>query len=531
MDGKGRDKTVRYWEMRVARGQLRAQRRGRRGALAGLGGGARPAHLPARRRGARPPSPPGSPTLGVRAGRPLGLPFTCRPPGRGSASPGLRTVASLPLDKESAREHDDARHAACWLQRPLALSLRRRGLRKRSKSSSDHAPRPATEAATTGRGAGHHRRRTGTTTAPAGISNAQRHAQRLRRDVPEGLLRGGRSPPSAQGPRGVTINYGGGGSGKGRQDLADQLVDFAGTDGTDQGRRPAQVQGRRRPLLPDGRRPDHGDLQPRRASTSCSSRPTTIAKIFQRADHEVERPGDRRRQPRRHAARPGHHRRAPRRRLAAPPSNFTKFLEQRRSATAATASGRSAAARPSSGPPTPRPATATAASPRSSAPPTGAIGYVDLSDARGQRLHVRHRQEQGRQVRRARRSTAPRPPPPASTINDDLTFFAGLGRRRRRLPDHRARPGSSSTRSRPTRPRPTALQGVPQLHAHRRPDAGARTIELRPAARATWRRKAIAQLDSHHGRLINPPDERPVGRRPRRRPSARAVLFARVHLP
>lgn len=31
---------------------------------------------------------------------------------------------------------------------------------------------------------------------------------------------------------GVTINYGGGGSGKGRQDLADQLVDFAGTDGT-----------------------------------------------------------------------------------------------------------------------------------------------------------------------------------------------------------------------------------------------------------------------------------------------------------
>lgn len=30
----------------------------------------------------------------------------------------------------------------------------------------------------------------------------------------------------------VTINYDGGGSGKGRQDLADQLVDFAGTDGT-----------------------------------------------------------------------------------------------------------------------------------------------------------------------------------------------------------------------------------------------------------------------------------------------------------
>src|SRR5262249_17773377 len=29
---------------------------------------------------------------------------------------------------------------------------------------------------------------------------------------------------------GVTINYGGGGSGKGRQDLADMVVDFAGAD-------------------------------------------------------------------------------------------------------------------------------------------------------------------------------------------------------------------------------------------------------------------------------------------------------------
>jgi phosphate transport system substrate-binding protein len=32
--------------------------------------------------------------------------------------------------------------------------------------------------------------------------------------------------------KGVTINYAGGGSGKGRQDLADEIVDFAGTDGT-----------------------------------------------------------------------------------------------------------------------------------------------------------------------------------------------------------------------------------------------------------------------------------------------------------
>jgi phosphate transport system substrate-binding protein len=30
--------------------------------------------------------------------------------------------------------------------------------------------------------------------------------------------------------KGITINYGGGGSGKGRQDLADAVVDFAGSD-------------------------------------------------------------------------------------------------------------------------------------------------------------------------------------------------------------------------------------------------------------------------------------------------------------
>lgn len=33
-----------------------------------------------------------------------------------------------------------------------------------------------------------------------------------------------------QSNKGVTVNYGGGGSGKGRQDLADMVVDFAGTD-------------------------------------------------------------------------------------------------------------------------------------------------------------------------------------------------------------------------------------------------------------------------------------------------------------
>ena len=43
--------------------------------------------------------------------------------------------------------------------------------------------------------------------------------------------------------------------------------------------------------------------------------PDTLAKIFQRDDQEVERPGDRRRQPGRDPAGQGDHRRAPFRRL------------------------------------------------------------------------------------------------------------------------------------------------------------------------------------------------------------------------
>ena len=79
----------------------------------------------------------------------------------------------------------------------------------------------------------------------------------------------------------VTVNYGGGGSGKGKTDLASQVVQWAGTDSTDQGRRPADVQGRHRPLLPDRGRADHRVLQPERRDRTCSSAADTLAKIFQ----------------------------------------------------------------------------------------------------------------------------------------------------------------------------------------------------------------------------------------------------------
>ena len=70
--------------------------------------------------------------------------------------------------------------------------------------------------------------------------------------------------------------------GQGPQDLADQVVDFAGSDAPYQGRRHAEGQGRRRPLLPGPARPDHGLATTSTASTSSSSSARRLAKIFQR---------------------------------------------------------------------------------------------------------------------------------------------------------------------------------------------------------------------------------------------------------
>ena len=95
-------------------------------------------------------------------------------------------------------------------------------------------PPPATTAAATA-----------TTAAGAATTAASGHARRAgagpaRSSAPRSTPR---APPSRRPSTrtaiaafkddapGVTINYGGGGSGKGRQDLADQVVDWAGSDG------------------------------------------------------------------------------------------------------------------------------------------------------------------------------------------------------------------------------------------------------------------------------------------------------------
>ena len=52
---------------------------------------------------------------------------------------------------------------------------------------------------------------------------------------------------------GITVNYAGGGSGKGKTDLQTKTVDFAGTDSLVKAADLLEVPGRLDPLLPDRR--------------------------------------------------------------------------------------------------------------------------------------------------------------------------------------------------------------------------------------------------------------------------------------
>ena len=113
---------------------------------------------------------------------------------------------------------------------------------------------------------------------------------------------------------GVTVNYAGGGSGKGKTDLADQVTVTGPAPTASSRTRTCQLQGRRVPLLPDGGCPDHDVLQPRRRRGAEPHAGRRIAKIFRGTittwnDPAIaaDNPGAR--------CRPNDHRRRPRRRV------------------------------------------------------------------------------------------------------------------------------------------------------------------------------------------------------------------------
>ena len=113
----------------------------------------------------------------------------------------------------------------------VALSLLMAACGSDSNSSSDTTAAPASDAATTAAAAA----------TTAGEATTSAAATEDLSKLSATLDASGATFPQAfyeeqiaafkEAASGVTINYGGGGSGKGRQDLADQVVDWAGSDG------------------------------------------------------------------------------------------------------------------------------------------------------------------------------------------------------------------------------------------------------------------------------------------------------------
>jgi phosphate transport system substrate-binding protein len=220
---------------------------------------------------------------------------------------------------------------------------------------------------------------------------------------------------------GVTINYGGGGSGKGRQDLADQVVDWAGSDGTVKPEDVSKFKGGAFLYFPTV-------LAPITVSYNLSGvdklqlSPDTIAKIFQRqitnwndpaiaADNSGVTLPDQ-------AITVAH-----RSDGSGTTENFTKFLD------AASGAGGSGVWTLKSGSTVEWPADTQAGQGNSgvaqivSATP-GAVGYVDLSDAKAANLQFASvKNKAGKFIEPTLDATSAAAD--NITVNPDLTFFTG----------------------------------------------------------------------------------------------------------
>ena len=205
---------------------------------------------------------------------------------------------------------------------------------------------------------------------------ALRHAQRRRLLRPGGRDGAWKAAFQTANPD-VTVNYDPSGSSAGREQLISGGVQFAGSDAyltDDELTQAAEDLRRTGHRVPGLRQPDRGHLQPPR----CRQAPALARddrRDLRRQDHQVGRPGDHGRQPRRRPAAARHHAGPPFRRLGHDRQLHRLHEPDRSRATGPTAwstSGRSRAVR------APR-------APRASSPPSqhgeGTIGYADASQA------------------------------------------------------------------------------------------------------------------------------------------------------
>ena len=92
---------------------------------------------------------------------------------------------------------------------------------------------------------------------------------------------------------GMTVNYGGGGSGKGRTDLASGVVNFAGSDSPIPAKEEANFKGKTVLYYPILISPDHGLVQPVRPQQAAAAVGAGDREYLRRQDHDVEQLGDR----------------------------------------------------------------------------------------------------------------------------------------------------------------------------------------------------------------------------------------------
>jgi phosphate transport system substrate-binding protein len=231
----------------------------------------------------------------------------------------------------------------------------------------------------------------------------------------------------------VTINYGGGGSGKGRQDLADRVVDWAGTDGLIKEEDKASFKGGEVLYFPTVLAPI--TLSYNLDVEELELTPDQISKIFQREvtnwsevdpslpDQDITV--------------------AVRADGSGTTENFTKFLNA--------AVGEAGGWKLASGSTVQWPSGVNAAQGNSGvaqviSDTTGAIGYVDLSDAKATGLQYASASSCNRRWR-------PPPRPPTASRWSPISPSSSVGPRVPRRTRSPPRRGSSPTPTRPTRPR------------------------------------------------------------------------------
>ena len=178
----------------------------------------------------------------------------------------------------------------------------------------------------------------------------------------------------------MTVNYGGGGSGKGRTDLASGVVNFAGSDSPIPAAETATFKGKTVLYFPVFLGPITVSYNLSGVSKPEAGRDGPRGDLPGQ-DHDVEQLGDRGAQPRRQPAQhPDHHRRPLG--LLGHDAELLPVPGEGR----ARAHGRSAAARPSSGPPPPAAGNGNGGVAQIIKSTPGAIGYVDYADAKASGL-------------------------------------------------------------------------------------------------------------------------------------------------